>query len=319
MNNFSDKNNPLQQIVSKQRASLYNMLVDPMRRAARRCAKNWNDKERIDQTLMKALLELPYATFMYAMTIDGRQISDNASHTGLIPEDFGRDRGQRPYMQQVDPELEMTLSEAYISMRAGRPSITSIQKIRHGDELIGYLGTDFDLRDLPLTREHYQQPGQWRQIKGDPAIRGNLFQQCRIDSALDNQIDLIIPVLDELMTQNGIFHGKLHFASSRATLWALNDPFRYHILSYDELIDPDTCLAYPHCDYPSDAEVPKQAIRPILDTFKHLRFADETIYLRAGSINIFNGIVGLNFSCDGSHYIPFDQFLAKDSEFWEGM
>ena len=56
-----------------------------------------------------------------------------------------------------------------------------------------------------------------------------------------------------------------------------------------------------------------------LNNMRQLRLADETLYLRSASINIFNGIVGLNFSCDGSHYIPFQQFLAKDSDFWEGM
>jgi hypothetical protein len=30
---------------------------------------------------------------------------------------------------------------------------------------------------------------------------------------------------------------------------------------------------------------------------------DETIDLRSGSLNIHNGIVGLNFSCDGSRYM----------------
>jgi hypothetical protein len=29
-------------------------------------------------------------------------------------------------------------------------------------------------------------------------------------------------------------------------------------------------------------------------------------------------MVSLNFSCDGSHYIPYDEFLAKDLEFWFG-
>ena len=43
---------------------------------------------------------------------------------------------------------------------------------------------------------------------------------------------------------------------------------------------------------------------------------DDTLYLRSGSLNIFNGIIGLNFSCDGSHYIPYDEFLNKDHAFW---
>ena len=310
---------PLQLVVARQRASLYNMLVDPMRRAAARCAKVWHEKERLDQALMDAVHGLPFCSYMYAMTPDATQISDNASQAGLMPEDFGRDRSHRPYMMGLDPARDMTLSEAYIGFRAGRPSVTAVQRVHRDGLLLGCLGAGFDLRDLPLTREHYQQPGQWSQIKGDPAIRGNVFRQCRVESPLDRKIDMVIPVLEELMIVYGIFHGKLHFSSSRATLWSIKDPFRYQLLNYDELVAPDICLAYPRCDYPGDAMIPKKLIRPILDTFKHLRFADKTIYLRAGSINIFNGLVGLNFSCDGSHYVPYDQFLAKDSEFWEGM
>jgi hypothetical protein len=52
--------------------------------------------------------------------------------------------------------------------------------------------------------------------------------------------------------------------------------------------------------------------------FRKLRFADDNVYLRAGSLNIINGMVGLNFSCDGSHYMPFDELLEKSTEFWFG-
>jgi len=41
--------------------------------------------------------------------------------------------------------------------------------------------------------------------------------------------------------------------------------------------------------------------------------------LRSGTLNIFNGLVGLTFSCDGSHYIPYDEFLRKDHDFWTGI
>lgn len=309
----------LQESINRQRTSLYNMLLDPMDRAARACAKVWDHKEQINQALLEALKGLPYSRYMYALGPDAVQVSSNATHQGLEDQDFQRNRSDRPYMKEVSDTQEMTLSEAYISLRANRPSVTAIQKVRLKNELIGYLGADFDLRALPLTREIYDEPGQWQQLKGDPAIRGGVFQQCRIDSKLDNKIDLVLPVMEELMTENGVFHSKIHFSSSRCTLWFIDDPYRYRILPYDALVDPDVVLAYPNRPYPKTAVIKEKEVRPILDTFKHLRFADETIYLRAGSINIFNGIVGLNFSCDGSHYIPHDQFLAKDSEFWEGM
>jgi len=310
---------PLQQRVRRQRAHLYNMLIDPMQRSANRVSKVWEEREALDRKLLDSMAKVPYVTYLYALDTQGVQISANASATGLIEEDFGRDRAQRPYMRSLDPTQEMNLSEAYISLRANRPSVTAIQKVYRDNRHIGYLGGDFDLRDLPITKDIYTDPSRWRQIKGDPVIRSHVFEQRRIQSRLDEQIDMILPVVEELVTENGLFHLKLHFSSSRATIWTLDDPYRYQVIEFDELVDPDICLAFPHRAYPGDALVPEQSIRPIFETFKHLRFADETIYLRAGSVNIFNGIVGLNFSCDGSHYIPFEQFLAKDSDFWEGM
>ena len=311
--------NSLQESIKKQRTSLYNMLLDPMSRAATTCAHVWDNKEALDQALFSSLRGLPYGRYLYAMNTNSIQLSANATHEGLEQQDFGRDRSDRPYMKNISTEHDMTLSEAYISLRANRPSVTAVQKVWKDKQLIGYLGADFDLRALPLTREIYEEPGQWQQLKGDPAIRGGVFQQCRIDSKLDKEIDLVLPVVEELMTENGVFHSKIHFSSSRCTLWFIDDPYRYRILPYEALVDPDVVLAYPSRPYPKTAVIKEHEVRPILDTFKHLRFADDTIYLRAGSLNIFNGIVGLNFSCDCSHYIPHDQFLARDSEFWEGM
>ncbi len=309
----------LRESIARQRASLLNMLVDPLGRIARRCARVWPEKGALDRVLLEGLREIPYCKFLYAMDLAARQISANASAEGPIDADLGRDRAARPYMTEDRPSKGLRLSEAYISLRASRPSVTAVQTVRRDEILVGFLGADFDLRDLPLTRELYQEPGQWKQLRGDPAIRSTLFQQRRFESLMDRHIDEVIPVLDELITQHGVFHSKIHFSSSRATLWLMDDPYRFRLLGLEELIDPDTCLAYPHRPYPADATIPAQQIRAILDTFRHLRFADETIYLRSGSLNIFNGIVGLNFSCDGSHYIPFHDFLARDSAFWEGI
>lgn len=312
-------NGNLQQRILQQRTMLTNMLLDPMLRAANRCATVWTDKTLLDAALLHTIRQIPYCTYLYAMDMEGKQISANASQDGLIEADFGRERASRPYMQGLTQNKDMVLSDAYISLRANRPSVTAVQRMYLDDRQIGYLGADFDLRDLPITKELYSEPGRWRQIKGDPAIRGQLFQQHRVPSRLDAKLDQVLPVLEELVTQHGAFHVKIHFSSSRATVWFSQDPFRYQILEFDELVNPDICLVYPHQPYPEDAQVPRDNILPILETFCQLRLADETIYLRAGSVNIFNGIVGLNFSCDGSHYIPHHQFLAKDSSFWEGI
>ena len=313
----SNSKHSLQRSITEQRSALIAMMREPLALLAGECAPVWHERDQLDAVLQAALAGIPHCKFLYALNLEGIQISDNISKEGVISKDFGRDRSRRPYVKQMVPELEFLLSEAYISLRARRPSLTAMQTVRNEQgEALGYVGADFDLRDLPLTRELYEEPSQWLQIKGDPSIRGTVFHQSRTDSLLDKKIGVVLGVLEELILEHGVFHGKLHFSSSRATIWLLDDPYRYRLLDIDMLTDPDICLAYPRKTYPENALVPNTRIREILDGFKELRYMDETFYLRAGSLNIFNGMVSLTFSCDGSHYIPWHEFLDRKHAFW---
>ncbi|MEW5966793.1 MAG: PDC sensor domain-containing protein [Pseudomonadota bacterium] len=307
----------LAESVARQREALANLLREPLALAAEACSRAWPSRAGLNAALLHALATLPFAKYLYALDTRAVQLSDNISRAGLIETDYQRDRSDRPYMNEAVPNQGFLLSQAYISLRAKRPSLTAIQIVRNDDgQVLGFVGADFDLRDLPITAKLYDEPTYWRQIKGDPAIRSAVFQQTRSDSQMDLQLDTVLGVLSELMEDHGVFHGKLHFSSSRATVWLVDDPYRYRLLDIQALTDPDTCLIYPHVDYPANALVPKDKIRPVLDALRALRFMDETFYLRAGSLNIFNGMVGLTFSCDGSHYLPWDEFLSKGYDFW---
>jgi len=133
---------------------------------------------------------------------------------------------------------------------------------------------------------------------------------------MDQNMDDVFAIVEELMRDRGIFHAKLHFSSSRATLWLTHDPMRYRVHVLDEILSPEVCLAYPNAPYPSEACVAPERIRQVLEKLKELRRVDENVYLRAGSLNVVNGLVGLNFSCDGSHYLPVEEFLSRDARFW---
>jgi hypothetical protein len=305
--------------VARQRVALYNMLVGPMGFLARQCAPIWPDPHGIDQRLMAGLRNVPHSKYLYAMDPAGIQVSATCESAGPIAADVGRNRSQRPYMQQAIPAHGLLLSEAFISLRAKRPTLTAVQRVERDGLTLGCIGADFDLRDLPLTRALYRQPAYWQQLKGDPAIRSTLFEQRRVESMVDRHMDLVLSVTEELVTQSGVFHAKLHFSSSRASIWLVEDPFRYRILGFEELSDANICLAFPHHPYPADAVLPPEAVKPILDSFRQLRFADEVIYLRSGSLNVFNGMVSLNFSCDGSHYLPYAEFLDHGSPFWRSI
>lgn len=309
----------LRDAVARQRLLLQGLLASPLERLARHCAQLWPHRAALERELMTALGGLPSCKYLYVLDSKGHQITANCTRNGLDTALLGRDRSDRPYLADALADQRFTLSQAYISRNARRPSLTAVQRIEsESGDLLGFLGADFDLRELPLTRKLYQQPDQWVQMKGDPAIRGGLFAQQRVESLMDQRIDEVLDLLVELIAVHGVFHGKLHFSSSRATLWLVDDPYRFRILDIEDLTDPAICLAYPSRPYPGDAAVPLARVREIFRTFKALRFMDETIYLRAGSLNIFNGVVGLNFSCDGSHYMPWHEFLKKSLGFWLG-
>jgi len=302
--------------IARQRDVLSDMLKIPLQSVADMCAEVWPDRKLLNQVLSSGLDSLPYCQFLYALDTEARQISDNASREGLLTEHYGRDRSDRPYVKNLVPTQDFILSGAYMSLRVSRPSVTAIQLVKKDGRVVGFLGVDFDLRDLPLTSVLYEEQPQWRQIKGDPSIRGNVFLQTRAQSPLDEQLNDVLIMLEELIIVHGVFHTQIHFSSSRAIIWLLADPYRYRLLDVNELMDPEICFAYPIVNYPDNAVVDKSQIRSIMDSFRQLRFGDESIYLRSGSLNIFNGLVGLNFSCDGSHYIPHGEFLEKDMSFW---
>ena len=316
--NYSES--ALQKSIRLQREALSESLQKPLREISSQCVSAWGDRNKLNMIFIATINSVPNCKYLYAMDTVAIQLSDNVSSEGIVDTDYKRDRFTRPYMKETTLDTNFLLSEAYISLRVKRPSLTAIQSVRDKKgNLLGFIGADFDLRDLPLTRELYEEPRYWRQIKGDPSIRGTVFHQTRSDSMMDQKLETILSVIEELMTDRGVFHVILHFSSNRAIIWLINDPFRYRLLDINELTDPDICLAYPRKTYPEDAIVPVEKISPILDGFKQLRYMDEMFYLRSGTVNIFNGIVGLTFSCDGSHYLPHEEFLDREHSFWTNL
>ncbi|WP_297453837.1 hypothetical protein [Ferrovum sp.] len=329
--------------IVQQRENLTELLYEPLHQLSEACSRIWGERAKMEAVLNEGFPSVPYCKFLYALDTNAVQITSNISCDGPIVAHFGRDRSDRPYMREAllatgffDKNREQhyqqwpylregvqatdfLLCEAYISLRALRPSLTAIQFVRNAQgNVLGFIGADFALRDLPQTHRLYEEPRHWRQFEGDPSIRSMVFKQTRAESMMDRHLDTVLSVVEELMLDHGVYHVILHFSSSQAIVWTMDDPYRYRVLTMDMLIDPDSCMAYPKRQYPTEALVPAHQVRAVLDNLKTLRFMNEMLYLRSGTLNIFNGIVGLTFACDGSHYIPYDEFLNMDQTFWVG-
>ena len=155
-------------------------------------------------------------------------------------------------------------------------------------------------------------PYKWLQIKGDPSVRAFLFQQSRVESLFDGEIDRVHGIVYELLTRKGAFHVKVHYSSSQLTCWFADDAYRYRVYVKEEILSPDFLDGFRDCTIdhlqPLIDDVDMLAI---LKEFRRLRTTDETIYMRNGSINRVNGQIGMTFSCDGAHYIDHKTFFEK--------
>jgi hypothetical protein len=309
----------LSEVIRQQRLRLESMLSEALKPAATLCADQWEDREALDGSLEGQLSRIPCCQLLYAINMQGLQCSSNVGRGGTDRQVYGQNLSGRPYLAGYTLGKSFILSDVYISRVDRRSCLTALHGVcnRQGD-LLGYLAADFDLRDLPQLQRAASTPARWRQIKGDPAIRQALFLQERVGSAMDACLNQVHDIVHELITERRVFHAKLHYGSSRSTLWLNDDPRRYRIHVLDEIMDPSVCLAYPRGVYPDDAIVSPEDVRATLDHFVNLRLGDNVLYLRSASVNVINGLVGLNFSCDGTHYLPVPQFLEKGHYFWFG-
>ena len=159
-------------------------------------------------------------------------------------------------------------------------------------------------------------PERWLQIKGDPSIRGQLFQQQRIESLFDNSIDRIHEIVRILLTQKGVFHTKIHYSSSQLTCWFASDPFCYEKFVREEVLEDGFLERFPNTNHAGRTPLISESdIDRIFKEFKRLRLSDETIYLRNAAVNLINGMINMSFSCDGTHYIDHKTFFAKLDKF----
>ncbi len=312
--------NWLQEAIDRQRAGLSARLSLPLVHIAERCAEVWgSDSGAVDRVLSDSLGAISPCHLLYAIDPAGVQLSANVSPDRVDTTVCGQNLSDRPYLVATVPGAGFLLSEVYISRVTARPCVTAVQAVTQmGQKIIGYVAADFVLRDLPLLATPDRGAAGPRQIKGDPSIRETVFSQRRTDSDMDRSMPEVIAIMDELLGERGVFHAKLHFSSSRATLWLTDDPYRYRVHVLKEIVDPAVCFAYPQKPYSDKAIVSRDSIGAVFDRFALLRKVDETIYLRSGSLNLINGMVGLNFSCDGTYYLPADEFLAKDECYWLG-
>lgn len=270
------------------------------------------NKSSFEQILVDFAIDNEISGRVYLLDKNREQISPDIYKNGINDEFRSKELDKKLFVNEHPGDFY--ISNTYISHTTLRPSVSAVRVLKDGADTVGYLVVDIVVRSI--SNDGKNTNSKYLQLKGDPAIRENIFNGIRKRSEMDKKVDDVHAISTEMICELGIFHLKLHYSSSRATFWAFQNPYEYVVHTIDEILTPDICLLYPSSSYPGNAKIPKNQIKNILSKMKNLRYMDDNIYLRAGSINIMNGKVGLNFSCDGSHYLDFDEFLnIADNEY----
>lgn len=304
--------------ITEQRKALATLFEPVLLNIAKRSSMTWLDTEQLNQVLNEEFAHIPHCYLLYAVDKSGKQVSANVSSDKIDTNYYGQDLSRRPYSVSMYPKRHFMLSSVYISQTTGSPCISAVHPVIDEQQFYGFVVADFDIRHLPLPMEDSSKP-----FLLNVPIRGEQTAPIpesapRMKSPLDQNLEPVLEALHNLIRSHGVFHCTLHCSSGQAMLWHQDNPYQYHLCNIENLLSPAIYEMYRPVPYPENALISQEQVRQVLERFRALRLTDETVYLRSGSLNIMNGMIGLSFSCDGSQYMPVDVFLNKHLSFWFG-
>ncbi len=186
-------------------------------------------------------------------------------------------------------------------------------------------------------------------IKGDPSLRESATLRKRYDSKVDSIFDQLEPNLEEIMLNRGIYRIFVGFNSGEIRTDSVFDPLRQEIHDAEKIADKDYIERhFPHISYTDKIALMRELyatlrasehykkipsywqnilnrrsqqwkplepenISSVLSTVGKLRDIEE-YYLRNITICIVQGIVRMQFNCDGTQIIDAHNFKSFLSE-----
>ncbi len=187
-------------------------------------------------------------------------------------------------------------------------------------------------------------------IKGDPSLRESAALRKRYDSKVDSLFDELEPNLEDIMLNRGIYRIFVGFNSGEIRTDSVFDPLRQEIHDAEKIADKDYIQRhFPQINYDDKVSLMRELyaalrtsehyqkipgywqnilnrrsqkwqplepenISKILSTVRKLRDI-EGYYLRNITICIVQGIVRMQFNCDGTQIIDahnFKDFLEEN-------
>lgn len=298
--------------VSQKKKLLSGSIKAPMAALSQQAAALWGDTDQLNQCLQNAFCKLPSCHLLYAITPAGEQCSANVTRGALDTVWIKQALDKRPYFKGHLPYEGMSISAAYMSQRTMKPCLTALQAVRDGEQLLGFIAADIHLNDLPTLGKAMALQLPWQQPKGS-----TMPGQKRL-GAMDKHLDYLVYLLSTLMQEHGVFQIDMHFNYDRCLLWSLDDPCRYKIHDVATLLQAELLERYPAHPFTDQALIAEDAVPLVFGQFKALREIDDVIHLHTVSLNLVNGMVGLGFSSDMSHYLPVGEFMDTSLDYWYG-
>ncbi len=298
-------------MIGKQSRALKALFEPTMLKLSKACVLCWSDLERLDNMLSIHFSSIPYCHIIYAVDKFGKQISSNINAYGIDYSYRNQDLSKRPYSINLHSKQHFMLSSVYMSQNTGRPCISVIHSVNDdSQQFLGFIVADFDFRNLPLAIRSYESNSLPHSCK-----RRQVLEVCT-KGAFDKYPTELQGILTKLISEHGLFHVTIHYASTQVMLWSMDEPYQYRVYDAKQLLDQDMYLLYSRLPYPANAKVSTCQVQEVLERFNNLRGIDEQIYLCSGSLNIMNGMVGLSFSFDGTQYMSVEDFLNKNWYQW---
>lgn len=302
--------------IAHQQGLFCSWVSTPLQAIAEQCATEWFEKgessEELTATLQESMRQIPQYALCYLLSPQGVMLTPTISHTGCEQADLGKDVSLRPYFLEWNGDREFFLSHPYTSTKTNLPCMTALQAVRVEGEIVAIIAIDFDGGGKVQSFNRFV-PKEHTQVKGDPSIRQQLFAQTRTITLMEEQIDEANRHAAWMLLHHGAFYVQLHYSRSTATVRFTEKPYHDSIFTLEQLLNSNTANRQPMSAF---SVISPEQIMPVFELFKSLRLADENIYMRSGSLNVVTGMVELNFSCDGTHYLPVAEFLEKSAAFW---
>ncbi|MGW8310897.1 MAG: hypothetical protein ACWGNB_07510 [Thiogranum sp.] len=126
----------------------------PLRLIAQRAVRVWFNRERLDQVLSEHVYLCSYYDLIYAIDIDGHQISSNVHADSVDRRACGQDLSRRPYSVNLAvlnnaAFAGVFLCDTYISQVTQRPCVTLMCGVTSGLTPLGFIAADIDPAYLP--------------------------------------------------------------------------------------------------------------------------------------------------------------------------